>query len=146
MRDGRVLKSSSIIEAMEHHSGTSFSLVCPPPLANAAPLRDECGEIVYFFGAQVDASSFFRKNNDLSAILSKDFALESPPSTDVGRKSFFRRLSEKTKLRQHTPILQAPLSQTPGLEEEVVHDKITTVGEQVTVFRTAYGKVPRHKL
>jgi hypothetical protein len=123
MKEGRVLKSFSIIEAMEHHSGTSFSSVYQLPLVNAAPLRDKNGEIVYFFGAQVDASP---KINDLSAILSKDFVLEEPPSSDSGPKSFFRRLGEKTKLRPHTPILQTPSSQTPGLEEEVVHDKITT--------------------
>jgi hypothetical protein len=72
--------------------------------------------------------------------LSKDFALEQAPSAEGSRKSFFRRLSEKTKLRQSIPVV-TPTNLTPGLEEEVVSDNITTVGEQIAVFRTAYGKV-----
>jgi hypothetical protein len=99
-----------------------------------APLRNETGEIEYFFGAQVDVSSLFHKHNDLSAILSKDFALSEPPASEA-RKSFFRRLSEKTRI--HTKPLM-PL--TPGLEEEVVRENIT-IGEQMDVFRSAYARV-----
>jgi hypothetical protein len=113
-------------------------------LVDIAPLRDETGDIRYFFGAQVDVSSLFQRNNDLSAILSRDFALNdargaaTPPVIEekTTRKSFFRRLSERAKIRP-TPIL----STSPGLEEEVVREDITTIGEQVEVFRSAYGKV-----
>lgn len=102
-----------------------------------APLRNETGEIEYFFGAQVDVSSLFHKHNDLSAILSKDFALSEPPASE-SRKSFFRRLSEKTRIHTTKPLM--PL--TPGLEEEVVRENIT-IGEQMDVFRSAYARVPR---
>ena len=102
-----------------------------------APLRDETGRISYFFGAQVDVSSLFQKHNDLSALLSKDFALSEPPTLEA-RKSFFRRLSEKTRI--HT-TKHSMIALTPGLEEEVVRDNITTIGEQVDVFRSAYARV-----
>ena len=99
-------------------------------------MRDQTGEIAYFFGAQVDVSSLFEKHNDLSAILSKDFTLNEPPTTEA-RKSFFRRLSEKTKL--HT-TKHSVMPLTHSLEEEVVRKNIT-IGEQVDVFRTAYSRV-----
>lgn len=110
-----------------------------------APLKDESGRIQNFFGAQVDVSSLFGKHNDLSAILAKDFAVaDGPqPGVDVPRKSFLRRLSDRAKMRQHhSPFSFTPLSSsTPALEEEVLRDNITTIGEQVEVFRSAYGKV-----
>lgn len=108
-------------------------------------MKDDSGRIQNFFGAQVDVSSLFGKHNDLSAILSKDFAVtEFPQSTyEIPRKSFLRRLSDRTKIRQHhSPFSWSPLSSSaPALEEEVLRDNITTIGEQVEVFRSAYGKV-----
>jgi hypothetical protein len=110
-----------------------------------APVKDESGRIQNFFGAQVDVSSLFGKHNDLSAILAKDFAVADGPQPGVGvpRKSFLRRLSDRAKIRQHhSPFSFTPLSSsTPALEEEVLRDNITTIGEQVEVFRSAYGKV-----
>ena len=72
-------------------------------------------------------------------MLSRDFA-ESPPATTPveekpTRRPFFRRLSEKTKVRP-VPIV----SSSVGLEEEVVRDDITSIGEQVEVFRSAYTR------
>jgi hypothetical protein len=111
----------------------------------AAPLKDENGRIQNFFGAQVDVSPLFGKHNDLSAILFKDFAVSdcSQPSFDSPRKSFLRRLSDRAKKRQHPcPFSFTPLSSSaPGLEQEVLRDNITTIGEQLDVFRVAYGKV-----
>ena len=108
-----------------------------------APLKNDDGETVHFFGAQVDVSSLFHKHNDLSAILSRDFSLaDTPPATAEGpRKSFFRRVSEKTKtsLRLNHSLSTTQLSS--GLEEEVVRENINTIGEQVDVFRSAYAKV-----
>jgi len=100
-------------------------------------LKDETSNIRYFFGAQVDVSSLFHRNNDLSAILSQDFALPAPSPTEIQnpRKSFFRRLSEKTRFRP-SPVI----SPSVGLVEEVVREDITTIGEQVDVFRSAYAK------
>jgi hypothetical protein len=110
-----------------------------------APLKDENGRIQNFFGAQVDVSPLFGKHNDLSAVLSKDFAVSdcSQPSFDSPRKSFLRRLSDRAKKRQHpSPFSFTPLSSSaPGLEQEVLRDNITTIGEQLDVFRSAYGKV-----
>jgi hypothetical protein len=104
-------------------------------LLTTAPLKDDSGMIQHFFGAQVDISPLFQKYNDLSAIFSKDFALSEPPAPPNGpRKSFFRRLSDKAKGRNHM------MSKWPGLEEEVFRNNIT-IGEQIDVFRTAYGKV-----
>jgi hypothetical protein len=56
------------------------------------------------------------------------------------RKGFFRRLSEKTRI--HTIKQTVIMPQTTGLEEEVVRENITTIGEQVDVFRSAYARVP----
>jgi hypothetical protein len=112
----------------------------------AAPLKDESGRIQNFFGAQVDVSPLFGKHNDLSAILSKDFAVSdcSKLSFDAPRKSFLRRLSDRAKKHQHQsgPFSFTPLSSSAqALEEEVLRDNITTIDEQVDVFRSAYGKV-----
>jgi hypothetical protein len=104
-------------------------------------LRNESGEIIKFFGAQVDVSSLFQKYNDLSAMLSRDFALSEPVGApDSPRKGFFRRISERTRLRNNMQFLSLG-PQSPGLEEEVVSDNITTIGQQVQVFRSAYAKV-----
>jgi len=143
MKAVRVPKFSSTTDTTELHFGIYFSLVYQPSRRGLiiAPLRNEAEEIVNFFGAQVDVSSLFQKHNDLSAILSKDFALpETPPATaEGGRKSFFRRLSEKTKTSLRPNHSSTLLS--GGLEQEVVHENISTIGEQMSVFRSAYAKV-----
>jgi hypothetical protein len=112
----------------------------------AAPLKDDNGRIQNFFGAQVDVSPLFGKHNDLSAVLSKDFAVSdcSKTSFDAPRKSFLRRLGDRAKKRQHhsSPFSFTSLSSSAlALEQEVLRDNITTIGEQVDVFRSAYGKV-----
>jgi hypothetical protein len=100
-----------------------------------APLRNEEGQIIYFFGAQVDVSTLFHKHNDLSAVLSRHFALNDAPPISP-RKSFFRRLSERTRIRPLDP-LSPP---TMGLEEDIVRPNYR-IGQQISSFRTAYSKV-----
>jgi hypothetical protein len=80
-------------------------------------------------------SSLFHRHNDLSAILARDFALTNEPPQTSPRKSFFRRLSEKTRIRPLNPISPP----TIGLEQEVVQQN--TIGQQVSCFRSAYSKV-----